>query len=492
MPVSQPTSRSHTIATTELRAGALKFPAILMQGITHIAPAVGLVLSIQFVASIAGVTAPLAYLLAFVIILTLGVSLMQLARHLPSAGGYYTYISRTVHPRAGFLTAWLYFLYDPTSTAINLAFMGFFFESTMRVEYGVRFPWWLFFLIATVLITTLVYRGIALSTGVMAFLATAEILIVVALCGFGLARPGPGGLNVESYLPARAPSVNGLYLAVVFSIFLFTGFDAVAPLAEESEDPRRNLPRAIMASILLTGLFFVFCSWAALAGWGTANIGGFVRSAENPCFVLARKLWGKAWVLVFIAVLNSVVAVSIACTNAATRVFFAMGRSGALPRVLGQVHPKYRTPSNAIWLQTLITLAVGLGLGYWIGPEQEYYFMGVVITLGLVFVYGVSNYGVYRFYHGEKQQEFRIWQHALCPLISTVALIWVGVEATVPLPPAPLLYAPALVGVWLAAGCILVWWMSRTGREAWLLKAGEIAHETPLSGAQARAGQIGD
>jgi amino acid transporter len=169
-----------------------------------------------------------------------------------------------------------------------------------------------------------------------------------------------------------------------------------------------------------------------------------------------------------------------------------MGRSGALPRILGQVHPKYRTPSNAIWLQTLITLAVGLGLGFWIGPEQEYYFMGVVITLGLVFVYGVSNYGVYRFYRGEKRQEFRIWQHALCPLISTVALIWVGVEAIVPLPPAPLLYAPALVGVWFAAGCILVWWMSRTGREAWLLKAGEIAHETPLPGAQMSLGQTGD
>src|SRR5947209_2860100 len=108
---------NHTAAPTELRAGALKFPAVLMQVITHIAPAVGLALSIQFVASNAGVTAPLAYAIAVLIMLTLGVSLSQLARHIPSAGGYYTYIARTVHPRAGLLTAWLYLLYDPAAPA---------------------------------------------------------------------------------------------------------------------------------------------------------------------------------------------------------------------------------------------------------------------------------------------------------------------------------------------------------------------------------------
>src|SRR5579875_1335339 len=97
---------------TELKAGALGLPPILMQAVTHIAPAVGLVLSIQYI------TSPLAFVIAFLIVLTLGISLTQLARYLPSAGGYYTYVSRTVHPRAGWLTAWLYFLYDPTGAAI--------------------------------------------------------------------------------------------------------------------------------------------------------------------------------------------------------------------------------------------------------------------------------------------------------------------------------------------------------------------------------------
>jgi amino acid transporter len=426
-----------------------------MQGITHIAPAVGIVLTLQLITSLAGVTAPLAYLIAFVIVLTLGLSLTQLAKHLASAGGYYTYVSRTVHPKAGFVTAWLYFLYDPTSAAINLAFMGYFVEGTLKAEYGVSFPWWLFVVIGTVLITILVYYGVEISARTMVMLGVAEIAIVVGLALTGLFRPGPAGINFHSYNPANAPSANGLYLGVVFSIFAFSGFESVAPLAEESETPRRNLPISIIGSILLMGVFYLFCSWALLIGWGTNDLGSLARSVENPTFLLGKRLWGGAWVLLFVAVINSVLAVSIAGTNAATRVFFAMGRSGSLPKLLARVHPRHQTPVNAIWLQTFLTLGVSLGLGFWVGPDQEFYLMGVAITLGLVFIYGAGNLGVYLYYRTERRDEFNTLLHLIFPLLSTLALLWVGYKSVVPLPPAPVRYAPWLFGSWLAVGLVL-------------------------------------
>src|SRR5438132_1253372 len=80
------------IRKTELREGVLKLSSVLMQGITHIAPAVGIVLTIQLITSLAGIATPLAYAIAFAIVLTLGVALTQLAKHLASAGGYYTYV----------------------------------------------------------------------------------------------------------------------------------------------------------------------------------------------------------------------------------------------------------------------------------------------------------------------------------------------------------------------------------------------------------------
>ncbi len=461
----------------KLREGALKLPSVLMQGITHIAPAVGLILTIPFITGLAGVTAPLAYAVAFLIVLTLGLSLTQLARHLPSAGGYYTYVSRAVHPRAGFLTAWLYFLYDPMGTAINLALMGYFLEQTLKTEYAIPFPWWAFFLAATILVTLLTYRGIEISAGIMMLLGIAEVAIVVALAVSGLLEPGDGGINVSSYVPGNAPSKGGLYLGVIFSIFCFTGFESVAPLAEESKNPRRNLPRAIIGSILLMGAFYLFCSWALLVGWGTNQLPSFIDCPENPAFRLGRKLWGPAWLLVFFAVFNSILAVSIACTNAATRVFYAMGRAEALPKCLARIHPKFQTPVNAIWLQTFLTLAVGLGLGFWIGPDQEFFFMGVVITLGLVLVYCAGNLGVFRFYRGERRSEFRPLLHAVFPLVSSIALIWVGYASVIPLPEAPICYAPFIVLGWLVLGILLLLVMKSTGRESWILKAGQIAYE---------------
>src|SRR5215212_1966361 len=392
-----------------LRRGALGLPAAVMQGVSHIAPAVGMVLTLQFITSLAGVTAPLAYALAFVIVLTLGISLTQLAKHLPSAGGYYTYVSRTVHPRAGFLTAWLFFLYDPTGAAINLAFMGFFFEGTMKSEYGLNFPWWLFFVIGGAFISLLVYRGIEISARTMVVLASLELALVVALALTGLLSPGNAGINLSSYNPAESKDLSGLYLGVVFSIFAFTGFESVAPLAEETENPRHNLPRAIIIAILIMGAFYIFTSWALLVGWGTNNLNAFANTAENPVFLLAHRLWGAAWIIVFLAVINSILAVSIATTNAATRVFFAMGRSGVLPEWLSRVHPVHRTPSNAILLQTFITFALGLGLA--LGPDQEFFLMGVAITLGLIFVYSMGNVGVFRFYRAEQPAEFNVLLH---------------------------------------------------------------------------------
>lgn len=466
---------------TKLRSGALKLPSIMMQGITHIAPAIGLIFSIQFITSLAGVTAPLAFAIAFGIILTQGFSLNQLAKHLPCAGGYYTYVSRTVHPRAGFLTAWLYFLYDPVGPAINLSFMGFLLQQTFQAEFNLYFPWWFFLIITTLLISLLIYRGIELSAEIMLVLGFVEILIVTALAVTGLFQPGDGGINVSSYNPANATTANGLYLGVIFSLFSFTGFESVAPLAEESENPRKNLPKAILGSILIAGVFYLFCSWGLLTGWGTNDLRTFIDSKENPSFVLARKLWGGAWILVLLAVFNSIMAVSIACMNAATRVFYAMGRSESLPLALAKIHPVYQTPVNAIWLQTIITLLVGLGLGFWIGPDQEFFLMATVTTLGMIVVYSAGNFGVFRFYRTEKRTEFNLMLHALFPLVSTIALLWVGYKSVVPLPPFPIKYAPLIVSGWLMIGIVLLWILSLKGQENWLFKAGQSAYEQDIS-----------
>src|SRR5262245_11572747 len=114
-----------------LHLGALRLPEIVMQGIAHTAPATAVLLTLPFITSHAGLAAPLAYLIALLIVLMLGLGLTQLAKHMPSAGGYYTYVCRTLGPRAGFLTAWLFFLYSALTPAFSLVMMGWVIESSL-------------------------------------------------------------------------------------------------------------------------------------------------------------------------------------------------------------------------------------------------------------------------------------------------------------------------------------------------------------------------
>ena len=481
IPESKPEATGPATTTTALQAGlhlgALKFPEIVMQGIAHTAPATAVLLTLPFIASHAGLAAPLAYLIALLIVLMLGLGLSQLARPMPSAGGYYTYVSRTVGRRAGFLTAWLYFLYSPTTPAFSLAMMGWVLESALKAEYGVSFPWWLFLVLGASFTWWATYRRIEVSAAVLMTLGSLEMGIVVLLAGWGLVAPGPGGVSLASFSPASTPSGNGLYLGIIFSLFALTGWEGVVPLAEESENPRLLVPRAIVTTVVIMGAYLVFTSWGILIGWGTDNLGALVASKELPPFVLARRFWGAAWVVMLFALLNSMIAVSIASALVTTRMWYAMARSGALPKSLAAIHPRHKTPVNAVTFQTVVTLVGGLGLGYWIGPDQVFYLMGTVLTLALALIYGAGNLGVFLHYrrHGA---EFRWILHALFPLISTLAVLWVAYKSIIPLPPAPLAYAPAIVAAWLLAGVTVLIVSKGLGREDWLLEAGEAARQT--------------
>lgn len=465
------------VANTELHAGALRLPGVLMQGLTHMAPATGLLFTIQFIGSHAGPAAPLAYLAAFPIVLVLGVCLVQLAKHLPCAGGYYTYISRTVGPRTGFLAAWLYFLYDPMLAGFILAYIGSVLEQALMVAYGVTFPWWLFLLLAGSFVGFVTYRGIKVSAAWMVVLGAAGVVIAGTLGVWGFFRPGPGGINFSAFNPANASSRSGLCLAVIFSIFAFNGWESVAPLAEESENPRKTLPSAILISILVVAVFLVLGSWGLLVGWGTDKLPAFINSKENPTFVLARQYWGGAWVIVLLALLNSVIAAAIAGNTAATRVWFAMARSGSLPRALAKVHPKYKTPVNGVKVQILLTFAVGLGLGWWIGPEMEFDFMGTLLTFALILTFSAANLGVFLYYFRERRDEFNIVLHAIFPVLGTLALFFVAFSSLRPMPPPPICYTPLVVMSWLALGILILLVMKLAGKEDWLLKAGIIAQE---------------
>jgi len=470
------------VAETELKAGALGLPGAVMQNITHIAPGIAALFFTPFVVSLSGAHAPLAYLIGFFVVLMLGWCLVQLARYLPSAGGYYTYVSRTVHPRAGFLTAWTFTFYSPLVTGPVCAYFGLILENVLEDHYGWGFPWWAFVLIAVPTIALLSYLGIEFSVRAIVILGTLEILIVLALALSGLANPGPGGFTFRAFdygfNPGDIATGSGFALAAVFTVQGLTGWEAAAPLAEETENPRRNVSIAAMSSITIIGLLLILAIWGQIIGWGTDDLTKLPESETLPGLVLGERLWGDAWFVVLAALFSSSIAVCLATQNVATRMWYRMGATGALPRVVATLHPTRKTPVVAVGIQFLLALGLGLPAAWFVGPDTFFFLMqGLVLVLAVIFVYAMANLGVFLYYWRERRDEFNPIFHFVFPFVTTGVLAYALVRSFQPFPPEPYKWAPLIVGLWMVVGIAVLVVLKRRGREDWLAKAGEIVAE---------------
>jgi amino acid transporter len=231
------------------------------------------------------------------------------------------------------------------------------------------------------------------------------------------------------------------------------------------------------------GLFLVFASWGLQVGWGTAHTGSFATAADNPGFTIAHRVWGSAWVLVLIALANSVIAVLISSMNAATRMWYRMARVGVLPSWLSYVHPRFKTPSNAIIAQTVLSLVLAFVLSAAWGVSNVFSVLGFLFIFGAIPAYIVANYSVFRLYWTEHRPEFNLFLHVIVPIIGTVGLLWFGYKSVVPLPPSPNSWAVPLTIRWFVVGVAIVLWLRARGKERELHeKAGLAFDETaPVS-----------
>jgi amino acid transporter len=458
---------------TSLKPNAVGFPGVLMQSVVAMSPALATLVTVQFTVFNAGVAAPLAYFGAFLVVLMLGTVLAQFAKRISSAGTYYTFVSRSIGGRAGFIVSWVYLLFYPIVIAQTGAYMGVTLQNILKSEYGITFHWWYYMLALIAIVSYTGFRGIELSVKVILVLGILEICIMGALGAWGFAHPGAGGINFKWLNPGNAPTPHAFFLGIVFSIFALAGWDASAPIAEESRDPRRYVPRGVICSILFLGVFVILLCWGQLTGWGTDHVASFASSPIFPGLVLAKRYWGGLWWIVLVAAAYSALALSIACQNTASRIFYAMGRTEVLPRWLAHTHPKYRTPDHANLLQTGINIAVGLGLSAAIGATNVLNVTGTMFTFAVIPVYILANIGVFRLYRRKYRGEFRILYHAVFPVVSTVALIVVAYESLNPPPAYPVWLAAPAVLCMLAVGAVILVVMRLKGREEWIARAGQ-------------------
>jgi amino acid transporter len=470
----------------DLEKDAIGLLGALMQAITHISPAIASFFYTTVVVGYAGVTAPLAYFLGFLVVLMLGNTLIQFSKHLPSAGSYYTYVSRAIHPRAGFLTSWMYVLYSPLCGGAIYGFFGFLLQGELSKNWNIDVPWlWAAcIIVGAPLIAFVQHRGIKLSAEFMVITGGLEMLVVFLLALSGILSPGPGGISLAPFNPANIASAAGFALAIVFNVQALTGWEGAAPLAEETTNPRRNVPMSVILSIVIVGVFLVFVFYGLITGFGVNDVSAVTASPELPALALAHNLWGGLWWVLLVAFANSVFAVCLATANVSTRMWYGMARSGSFPKFLAKVDPKYKSPTNAILLQMALSLVSALGVGWYYGADISFFLIdGLILVIGVTFVYLMANLGVFMFYRGEHKDEFNWLLHLVFPLVSSIVLVlavWFTFfppEGYGTAPGAPYNMAPLIDAIWLGLGVAILLWMRARGKEQWLINAGDAIGE---------------
>jgi amino acid transporter len=463
-------------ADAGLQRDAIGLPQVLFQSITHMAPAAAVAFSIIFATTYAGGATPLAVILALVACLTVAISIGQLARHLPSAGGLYTFAARGIHPAVGFFVAWGFMLAEPLVAPLLYLIFGNVIAVFLNNHFGT--PLWLwapFAAIAGVGVWVLVYRGVKISTQTGVFLGAFEIVVFLALAiTLIIAAGSHNTLSVFSPNTGNPHGWGSVFAGMVYTVLAFIGFEASLPLAEETKDPRRTIPRAVILSCVLIGVFYLICYYAAIVYFGP-NVaadpknGFFFSNGGDPWDGLAAKVWGPVSILVLLAIVNSAFANSSAGANAASRVGFALGRVGILPKALAQIHPRYRTPYIAVHVQGALGIVLAIVLGFALGsPLNAFALLGTIATLVIVLIYMLTNVSNLVFYLTEQRSEFNLIWNLIVPvagalifipvLIAAFGIDFLGLGISPLLPPANA--APWIVLAWLVLGAIVFFYLN--------------------------------
>ncbi len=442
---------------SQLHREALGLRDVVFQGITHIAPAINIVFTLPVIALAAGATMPISLLLATIVCFFIANTVAQFSRYVPSSGGYYTFASRGLGPRFGFMTTWSYLIYDILGPAGAVGFLGFVMSGFLQSGTGINIPWWVLSIATAIIVWILTYFGIRLSTRTTAILGGLEILIMLALGITFLLNPGPGSSWIAPFQPTLAPTgLGGVLGGMVFAILALSGFEAPAPLAEETKLPNRLIYRAIFLSLLIVGIFYIFMAYASAIGWGTGNMAAFATASTNPYYTLAQKFWGIGWVLVLFAIINSTLAVGIACTNAATRVMYTMSQAGTLPSALGKIHPVHKTPYIAVHVEQIFQI-VSFGLvGIIFGASLIFGFLGTITTLAVIVLYIMANIALTAFVRREHPADFSILRHVIVPLVGTVLLIPVLYVTVYPVPAYPINLTPYIFIALMVVGFVVM------------------------------------
>ncbi len=368
----------------------------------------------------AGVATPFAVLLGAVGIFALGWIVAQYAKRVHAAGSLYDYVSMGLGGKVGGVAGWLY--YGGTTvlaSAIAVLIGGLIHDSLFTPDPAAPgvlnmespLPVWGWSLLFVAAVFLVMYLGVQISTRVQLALSLVSAVVVLAFAIDVIVKVG-GDNSLKAFNPSEAADGwSGIFFAVMYGVLIFVGFETAANLAEETAEPKRSIPRAVMLTLVIATGFYVILAYAQVAGFGFDLKTILGPAAAAPLFALGSPEsaggYGSDTILklLIVVVILDVMAVGLGAAVASTRGIFALARDRRIPGGLAKVSATRGTPVGAIAFVSLWSLAMVL-LTEWRSetfalPLAPAYFsmFAWLSTFGgfaLVVVYGVMALGAFR------------------------------------------------------------------------------------------------
>jgi amino acid transporter len=418
-------------APERLHRGALRLVDISASTMANIGPAYSFYFGAGFLFLTAGVAAPLTIIVAGIAIALLGNTLSQFSRAHPSTGGFISYVGKTFGGTSAVTTALLCGAGYIIAISSVLAICGGYLSIMLQYYLGWNVPWGYFSVILTIGAVGMMVRGVAVSTKLAGLFFGFEMLVLIVVSIAAIIKNG-GHLSAVPFEPGHITNgFSGLAAGFPLAVYLFIGWENSAALAEETGNPRRNVPRAVYMSVALMVVGYVLYAYATVTGFKYSDAA--LGAAAIPFISVSHDV--AAWLSVFayIAGMTSTLGVLISAVNSQARLIFNAGREGLLPRWLGKVHPQRRTPVNAIY--AFVTIA-GVIIAVWavlhlIGGARQSGQMNALnffvdsSTMGTILVlvvYFLSNLALPFYYRKYRPREFNVVKHAVLPVLGMIAV----------------------------------------------------------------------
>jgi amino acid transporter len=442
----------------------LRFWEAIAVSIAIMAPTAAMALNGVAIAGLIGRAVPLAFLFALIGVLFVSYAFVQLSREVNHAGSVYAFAGLTLGPRAGFLAGWAllgtYLAFTVASTAEVGLFFTSFLSSTGIADNA---DWIWVALVAGALIAFIAYgdvRVAARSLLTMEGLSVALIvLLVVVIFARLLAGSAPGSHTHaigDAFSLPGGTSLDAVATAAVFGFLSFAGFEGAAALGEETDEPRRNIPRAIFLAPLVVGIFYLVTILAQTLGFGTdaAGVKAFAGSS-SPLGDLSKQYVGAALEdAINLGATISAFASGLGTATAASRILFALARDGIPGSRLGRVSARTGAPAGAL----VVVMAIGFAgiVGQRLAgtaAANAFFYPGTIGVLSLLVAYIATNLGAIRHLFVRARRR-PLWE-LVFPIVGIAFLVFT-IYKNVAGTEAPYNRFPWIVLAWLALGALVV------------------------------------